>query len=71
MFEDDSFSILTIEAAETFCMACVPSEEHILRKKYLGNRPFKKSHFILNYKGFTIKFYFYGYFKNCKMTCQN
>ena len=37
---------LTIEAAETLCTVCIPPEEHIFRKKYLGNRPFKRSHFI-------------------------
>ena len=35
-----------MEAAETLCMVCVSPEELIFRKKYLGNRPFEKSHFI-------------------------
>ena len=34
---------LTIEAAETLCMACVPQKEHISKKKYLGNRRLKES----------------------------
>ena len=37
---------LSIEAAETSCMVCLPPEKHFFRKKYLGNRPFKKSNFI-------------------------
>ena len=40
------WQILTVEAAETLCMVCLPPEEHMFRKKYSGNRPFKKSHFI-------------------------
>ena len=40
------WQFLTIEAAETLCMACVPPEQHVFRKKYLGNRSFKRSHFI-------------------------
>ena len=40
------WQFLTIEAAETLCMVWLPLEEHIFRKKYLGNRPFKKSHFV-------------------------
>ena len=40
------WQILTIEAAETLCMICLPPEEHIFRKKYLGNRACKKSHFV-------------------------
>ena len=40
------WQFLTIEAAETWCKVCLPPEEHIFRKKYLGNRPFKKSHFV-------------------------
>ena len=40
------WQFLTIEAVETLCMVCLPPEEHIFRTKYLGNRPFKKSHFI-------------------------
>ena len=27
---------LAIEAAETLCMVCLPSEEHIFRKKVFG-----------------------------------
>ena len=44
MFEDGSF--LTMKAAETLCMVFALPEEHIFRKQYRGNRPFKKSHFI-------------------------
>ena len=40
------WQFLTMEAAETLYMVCLPPEEHIFRKKYLGNRPFKKSHFV-------------------------
>ena len=40
------WQFLTVEAAETLCMVCVPTEEHIFRKKYLGNQAFKKSNFI-------------------------
>ena len=29
-------AVLTIEAAETLCVICLPPEEHIFRKKYLG-----------------------------------
>ena len=43
------------KSAETLCMVCLPSEEHIFRKKYLGNRPLKKVTFC---KGLTIKFVF-------------
>ena len=39
------WQFLTI-AAETLCMVCLPPEGHIFIKKYLGNRPFKKSHFV-------------------------
>ena len=47
LFKDvRGWQFLTIEAAETLCMVCVPPEEHIFGKKYLGNRPFKKSDFI-------------------------
>ena len=46
---------LTTEAAETLRVACLPPGEHIFRKKYLGNRSFKKSHFVM---GLTIKFVF-------------
>ena len=41
------WQFLTTEAAETLCMVCLPPEEHISsEEKYLGNRPFKKSHFV-------------------------
>ena len=40
------WQLLTIEAAETLCMVCLPAEKHIFRKKYLGSRPFKTSHFM-------------------------
>ena len=40
------WQFLEIKAAETLCMVCVSSEEHFFQKKYLGNRPFKKLHFI-------------------------
>ena len=36
---------MTVEA-ETLCMVCLPPEEHIFGKKYLGYRFFKKSHFV-------------------------
>ena len=55
---------MTIEAAETLCMVCLPPEEHIFRKKYLRNRPFKKSHFV---RVLPSNLYFYRSFKNCKM----
>ena len=58
------WQFLTIEADETLCMVCLPPEEHIFRKKYLGNRPFKKSHFV---RVWPSNLYFYGSFKNCKM----
>ena len=51
-------------SAETLCMVCIPPEEHIFRKKYLGNRPFKESHFV---RVSSSNLYFYGSFKNCKM----
>ena len=35
-----------MEAAETLCMVFILPEEHTFRRKYRGNRPFKKSHFI-------------------------
>ena len=38
-------AVFEIEAAETLYMVCVSPKEHILRKNYLGNRSFKKSHF--------------------------
>ena len=41
------WQFLTIEpAAEILCMVRLPPEEPIFRKKYLGNPPFKKSHFV-------------------------
>ena len=40
------WQFLTIEAAENLCIVCSQPEEHIFRKKYLGNRPFKKSHSV-------------------------
>ena len=40
------WQFLTIEAAETLCMVCLPPEEHIFIKNYLGNRPFRKSYFV-------------------------
>ena len=58
------WQFLTIEAAQTLCMICLPPEEHIFRKKYLGNRSFKKSHFV---RASESNLYFYGSFKNCKM----
>ena len=45
-------AVLTIEAAETLCMVCLPPETHIFRKKYLGNRP------VTFCKGLTIRFVF-------------
>ena len=44
MFEDRRF--LTIEAAETLCMLCLPPEKHILRKKYLGVTDPSESHIL-------------------------
>ena len=38
-----------METAETVCMACLPPEEDISWKKYLGNRPLK----ITFYRGLT------------------
>ena len=58
------WQFLTIEAAETLCMVCLPPEEHIFRKTYLGNWSFKKSHFV---RVWPSNLYFYGSFKNCKM----
>ena len=47
---------LTMKAAETLCIVCLPPEKSIFpEKKYLGNRPSKK---ITFYKGLTIKFAF-------------
>ena len=40
------WQFLTMKAAETLCIVCLPPEERISLKKYLGNRPSKKSHFI-------------------------
>ena len=40
------WQFLTIEVAETLCMVCLQPKEHIFGKTYLGNRPFKKSHFV-------------------------
>ena len=37
---------MTMKAAETLCIVCLPPEKHISSKKYLGNGPSKKSHFI-------------------------
>ena len=50
------WQFLTIEAAKTLYMVCLPPEEHIFRKELLGNRPFKKSHFVT--LGLTMKFVF-------------
>ena len=44
LFKDvRGWQFLTVEAAETLCMAYVPLEEHNFRKKYLGNRPVKSN----------------------------
>ena len=40
------WQFLTMKAAESLCIVCLPLEKHISWKKYLGNRPSKKSHFI-------------------------
>ena len=40
------WQFLTMKAAETLRIVCFPPEKHISSKKYLGNRPSKKSHFI-------------------------
>ena len=40
------WQFLTIEVAETLRVVCLPPDEHIFRKKYFGDRPFKKSHSI-------------------------
>ena len=56
------WQFLTIEAAETLCMVCLPPDEDIFRKKYLSNRPFKKSHFV---RVWPSNLYFYRFFKNC------
>ena len=48
------WQFLTMKAAETLCIVCLPPEKHFL-KKYLGNRPSKK---ITFYKGLIIKFAF-------------
>ena len=53
-----------MKAAETLCLFCLPLEEHISWKKYLGNRPSKKSHFI---RVWPSNLYLYGYFKNSQM----
>ena len=58
------WQFLAVEADETLCMVCLPPEEHIFRKNYLGNQPFKNSHFV---RVRLSNLYFYGSFKNCKM----
>ena len=40
---------MTIEAAGTLCMVCLPPEEHTFRKKYWGNQK------VTFCKGLTIK----------------
>ena len=56
-------AVLTIEAAETLCMVCLPPEEHIFRKN-IWVTDLQKVTFC---KGLTIKFVFLRIFKNCKM----
>ena len=50
---------LTLEAAESLCMVCLPPAEHIFRKKYLGNTTFQK---VLFCEGLTITSVFLGIF---------
>ena len=50
------WQFLTIETVATLCMVCLSPEEHIFRKKYLDNRPFKKVTFC---NGSTTKFVFF------------
>ena len=54
---------MTIEAVKTLCVVCLPPEEHIFRKKYLGNRPFEKSHFV---RVCPSDLNFYRFFKTTK-----
>ena len=49
------WQFLTMKAAETLCIVCLPPEGIYFLKKYLGSRPSKKNTF---YKGLTIKFAF-------------
>ena len=56
--------LLTTEAAEILCMVFIPPEEHIFRKTYRGNRPYRRSHFA---RVSPSNLHFYGFFKNCKM----
>ena len=60
------WQFLTMKAVETLCIVCLPPDKHISWKKYLGNRPSKKSHFI---RVLSSHLHFYGYFK--KISFQN
>ena len=58
------WQFLTMKAAETLCIVCLPPGKHISLKKKLGNRPSKKSLFI---RVWPSNLHFYGCFKNGKM----
>ena len=58
------WQFLTMKAAETLWIVCLPPEEHFSWKKYLGNWPSKKSHFI---RVWPSNLHFYGYFKSSKI----
>ena len=58
------WQFLTMKASATLCIVCLPPEGHTSWKKYLGNRPSKKSRFI---KVWPSNLHFNGYFKNGKM----
>ena len=53
LFKDvRGWQFLTMKAAETLCIVCLPPEKYISWKKYLGNRLSKNSHFI---RGFDLQ----------------
>ena len=56
------WQFLTLKAAETLYIVCLPPKKHFL-KKYLGNWPSKKSHFI---RIWPSNLHFYRYFKTVK-----
>ena len=60
--EDGSFS--NESCWNLVCSLLTTRKTYFLKKKYLGNRPSKKSHFI---RVWTSNLHFYGYFKNGKM----
>ena len=58
MFENPSFWQQKLSAWFAY------DQRNIFSEKYLGNRPFKKSHFI---RVWPWNLHFYGSFKNCKI----